>query len=70
MPHDPYESCYGCPKPRPCDRSACDGWQSREAKKELRYKQSAIHSANYDTYNPQKERILRRAHIPLKGYGQ
>jgi hypothetical protein len=37
MPHDPYKSCYGCPKPRPCDRSACDGWQSREAEKEIRY---------------------------------
>ena len=37
MPHDPYKSCWGCPKPRPCDRSACDGWQSRQAEKQIRY---------------------------------
>lgn len=35
--HDPYKSCWGCPKPRPCDRSACDGWQSREAEKQIEY---------------------------------
>ena len=44
---DPYKACRGCPNPRPCDRSACDGWQAREAEKQIRYalkerKQAAV----------------------------
>lgn len=66
--HDPYESCLGCPKPRPCDRNACEGWQFREAKKQARYALVAkIHAATPDHMGVRKMLHTRDRHKQLRG---
>ena len=35
--HDPYVSCRGCPNRHAGCHVTCDGYQSREAEKEIRY---------------------------------
>ena len=67
MPHDPYKSCYGCPKPRPCDRSACDGWQYREAKKQVRYAEAGARSLGMPEHARQKREQNRWKKLALKG---
>ena len=67
MPHDPYESCWGCPKPRPCDRSACDGWVYREAQKQVRYAESETRYHSYPTHAWQERERNRWKKLALKG---
>ena len=67
MPHDPYESCWGCPKPRPCDRSACDGWQYREAQKQVRYQANEIRYKSHPTHARQERESNRWKKLALKG---
>ena len=67
MPHDPYNTCYGCPKPRPCDRSTCDGWQYREAQNQVRYAESETRYRAQPVHAHQKREQNRWKKLGLKG---
>lgn len=62
-----FDTCQGCPDRSLSCRAGCPGWQEREAKKAERYAARAIHAANYNTYSPRKESLLKRSGTPIKG---
>lgn len=67
MPHNPYESCWGCPKPRPCDRSACAGWQYREEEKQARYAEADAQRRGWPVHARQEREQNRWKKLALKG---
>jgi len=64
-----FETCYGCPDRSLSFRSGCPGWAAREAEKAEKYERNRLHAVNFDTYSREKEMLMRRNRIKMRGYG-
>ena len=62
-----FQTCYGCPDRSLTCRSACDGWQYREAQKQVRYAESETRYHSYPTHARQEREQNRWKKLGLKG---
>lgn len=67
---DKRQTCQGCPDRALGCRTTCAGWAYREAQKPERYARNVTHAANYNTYSPRKESIMKRAGVLIEGKGR
>ena len=66
--HDPYKSCRGCPTRHTGCHVTCDGYQSREAEKEIRYALKERRQAAVPDHAGYKKILRnRQRHEQMKG---
>ena len=68
MANDKYKTCQGCPDRAVGCRMTCDGWQSREAEKEIRYDLHLRRQAAVPDHAGYKKMLRnRQRHNQMKG---
>ena len=71
MANDKYKTCLGCPDRAVGCRATCDGWQAREAEKQIRYDLHLHMHASIPDHAGYKKILNRRMRkAQMKGSGK